>query len=275
MQSHYDELDAMTGAPGIATGIYSLDEATGGLHAGEMVVVAARPSIGKTALALQMATNIAAAGTPVGFLSLEMTRGQIGARMMGQLGDVDLMRIRRNQLTGDEYQRMAKAIGQVIDTPFRLDCCANIPITAVRAKARHLQVRYGIRVLFVDYLQLIRAPGQSIREQVVEVSRSIKGIAGELNIPVVVLSQLNRMTEDRKDHRPRMSDLRESGSIEQDADVVMLLHREDYYRRYDQSGTWDGPTHIAEVDIAKQRNGPTGKVELTFVPHSTRFREKT
>ncbi len=280
-------LEANEGRPitGLATGYMRLDELTTGLQPGELLILAARPSMGKTALALNLAEHVALHGAhhaaaPVAFFSLEMSRQALTQRMMCARATVDSHRFRTNTLTEDDYRRLMKACGDLDPAPLYIDDTPGMTILQLRARARRLVAQHGVKCIFIDYLQLLTAPGSARESRQVEVSaisRQIKALARELNIPVVCLAQLNRGAEQREGHRPRMSDLRESGSIEQDADVIMLLHRESYYHQGDEQ--WleehEGEENLAEVIIAKQRNGPTGVAKLTWDAKTTRFLDYT
>lgn len=258
------------GVSGVETGFFELDEMTDGLQQGEMIIVAARPSMGKTAFALNIAEHAAASnGVPVGVFSLEMGKQQLAQRLLCSRSGVDSHRVRRNQLGEDDFGQLAMAVGELSDAPLYIDDTPGLSLLGLRAKGRRMKARHDIQLLVVDYLQLMSASGAESRQQEVSViSRGIKALARELSVPVICLSQLNRAAESREGHRPRMSDLRESGSIEQDADVVMMLHREDYYHRGDEEYE---PNNVAEVIVAKQRNGPTGVVKLHFNEGATRF----
>jgi replicative DNA helicase len=277
LQELYARLEAHDGRPitGLETGFFELDEITNGLQKGEMIVIAARPSMGKTALALNMAENIAITRKqPAVVFSLEMSKQQLAQRLLCSRSGVDLHRLRRNMLTTDEFARLASTVGELSDAPFFIDDTPGLNLLQMRAKARRLASRHDIAAVFVDYLQLMSAGGAESRQQEVSMlSRGIKAMARELDVPVVCLSQLNRAPELREGHRPRMSDLRESGSIEQDSDVVMMLHREEYFHNEPE---WknENPDSVgvAEVIITKQRNGPTGTVKLTFDAPTTRFK---
>jgi len=257
---------------GIATGFYELDELTCGLQNGEMIIIAGRPSMGKTSLALNMAEHMAVNDkTAVAIFSLEMGRQQLAERFLYSMGQVESQRGRKGMLKTEDYEQLVKACGWLSEAPIYIDDTSGLTPLEVRAKARRLKSRHDIRCMIVDYLQLMssgRRRVESRQQEITEISRYLKGLARELDIPVVVLSQLNRSPEGREGHRPKMSDLRESGSIEQDADVVMLLHREDYYHRGEEGYNED---NNAEVIIAKQRNGPTDSVKLIFREKFTRF----
>lgn len=266
LQREYDRVTSSDGGDkGVMTGLADLDWKLNGLHPGQMIVIAARPSMGKSALTTNILQHIALhEGRSVALFSLEMSREEVGQRMMCSVGGVDFAKLRHNQLNDADAQNLARAVGQLSNAPIVVDDQGGLSLTQLRARARRMASRHKTQVIFVDYLQLMvggKSRGQRREEEVSEISRGVKALARELRVPVVCLSQLNRNTESREDHRPRLSDLRESGSIEQDADVVLLLHREDYYNRNDDNYT---PTNIADLDVAKQRNGPTGKVELLW-----------
>lgn len=261
-----------THVTGLPTGYYELDDKTCGLQNGEMIIIAGRPSMGKTALALNIAEHVGIIEKiPLAVFSLEMGRQQLAERFLCSYSRVDAQLVRKGMLSTDHYQKLVEACGDVSEAPIYIDDSSALTPLEIRAKARRLRSTYGIRCILVDYLQLMHigtSRVESRQQEISTISRYLKSLARELNIPVVVLSQLNRSPEGREGHRPRMSDLRESGSIEQDADVVMLLHREDYYHRGEQDYETD---NTAEVIIAKQRNGPTGTVKLTFREKCTRF----
>ena len=255
---------------GLPTGYYELDDRTCGLQNGEMIVVAGRPSMGKTSLALNIAEHIGVVEKiPVAIFSLETGRQQLAERFLCSMSEIDSQKVRKGALDTEHYEQLKVASGELYEAPIYIDDTSTLTPLELRAKARRLKSRHDIRCIIVDYLQLMHLGGrvESRQQEITTISRYIKALARELNIPVVVLSQLNRSPEGRLDHKPRMSDLRESGSIEQDADVVMLLHREDYYHREPDYV----PNNKAELIIAKQRNGPTGVVELIFREKFTRF----
>jgi len=257
---------------GLPTGFYELDDLTCGLQNGEMVVVAGRPSMGKTSLALNAIEHIGLSDqTPVAIFSLEMGRQQLAERFLCSISGIDSQKVRRGLLSDEDYKKLADACAELSEAPIYIDDTSTLTPLELRAKARRLKGMYDIKCVMVDYLQLMHLGSgriESRQQEITTISRYIKALARELNIPVVVLSQLNRSPEGREGHRPRMSDLRESGSIEQDADVIMLLHREDYYHRGQDDYQED---NTAELIIAKQRNGPTGTVKLTFREKITRF----
>ncbi len=272
LQETFDRIEASDGklVTGVETGFYELDEMLNGMQKGEMLIIAARPSMGKTAFALNIAEHIGAvSGQAVAVFSLEMGKQQLAQRLLCSRSGVDSHKLRRNMLNHDDFEKLTTAVGELSEAPIFIDDTPGLSLLALRAKARRLAARHHIQAIMIDYLQLMSAPGSESRQQEVSVlSRGIKALARELSVPVMCLSQLNRTAEQREGHRPRMSDLRESGSIEQDADVVMMLHREDYYHRGEE-GYEDN--NIAEVIIAKQRNGPTGTVKLAFNGGTTRF----
>ncbi len=257
---------------GLATGYLELDGLTAGLQNGEMIIIAGRPSMGKTALALNIAEHIGSVErAPVGIFSLEMGRQQLAERFLCSFSKIDAQQVRKGMLSTEDFQELVAACGAVSEAPIYIDDTSTMTPLELRAKARRLKSMHDIQCVIVDYLQLMHLSMSRIesrQQEISTISRYIKALAGELNVPVVVLSQLNRSPEGREGHRPRMSDLRESGSIEQDADVVMLLHREDYYHRGEEDYQ---PDSTAELIIAKQRNGPTGSVKLTFREKYTRF----
>jgi replicative DNA helicase len=256
---------------GIETQFYDLDEMLNGLQDGEMVIVAARPSMGKTAFAMNVVENVAAQQIPCAVFSLEMSAQQLAQRMMCSRAGIDAHLVRKGMLRNHEYQELARMVHELRQFPIWVDDAAGLTPMDLRAKARRLKRQHDIRLIMIDYLQLMDNPGiESRQQQIGDISRAIKQVARDLKVPVIALSQLNRATEARDGHRPRMSDLRESGSIEQDADVIMLLHREDYYKK--QADPEYVPDNIAEVIVAKQRNGPTGTVKLFFDSKTTTFK---
>ncbi len=223
-----------------------------------------------TAFAMNLIESISAENMlPTAVFSLEMSKQQLAQRMLCSRGEIDSHKLRRGMLQSHEYAKLATVVGQLAKAPIWVDDSPGLTPLELRAKARRLKLQHDIRAVMIDYMQLMDNPGPDNRQQQIsEISRGIKAVARELNVPVIALSQLNRQSEGRDGHRPRMSDLRESGSIEQDADVIMLLHREDYYRMSEPDFQ---PDNVAEVIIAKQRNGPTGTVKLLFDNRSTRF----
>jgi len=271
------QLEAADGrhTTGLPTSYPELDELTSGLQPGELMVLAARPSMGKTALAINLAENVAMAGHPVAVFSLEMSKQQLVQRLICSRADVDSQKLRRGAIHDDEYRRVLQACNELSQAPIFIDDTPSLSLLQLRAKARRMRERFGIEFVIIDYLQLMTAGGRVENRQVEvsEISRGVKAMARELHVPVLCLSQLNRAAEQREGHRPRMSDLRESGSIEQDADVVAMLHREAYYHTGDE--TWLSlnaeRSNLAELIIAKQRNGPTGTVNLMWDSRLTKF----
>ncbi len=272
VQDAYDEAERRDGQgiTGLETGFYELDEMLCGLQNGDLIIVAARPSMGKTALALDIARHVTTGkGVPTLFFSMEMSRSALGSRLMCAAARVDTHKLRRQMLGGDDYSRLAEVVGTLIDIPLHIDDVSGLTLMALRARARRMASKDSIGMIVVDYVQLMTSPGHESRQvEVSALSRGIKALARELDVPVLCISQLNRGPEARENHRPRMSDLRESGSLEQDADVVMLLHREDAYHRGDDDYE---VTRTAELIVAKQRNGPTGMVRLMFDEGATTF----
>ena len=264
------EMIGSGGRQGLLTDFIDLDQMTNGLQAGEMIIVAARPSMGKTAFAMNVIEGISANHMlPSAVFSLEMSKQQLAQRMLCSRANIDAHKLRKGMLSNDDYTKLAVTVGELAKAPIWVDDTPGLTPLDLRAKARRLKLQHDIKCVMIDYMQLMDNPGpESRQQQISEISRAIKAVARELEIPVIALSQLNRQSEGRDGHRPRMSDLRESGSIEQDADVVMLLHREDYYRQTEPDFV---PDNIAEVIIAKQRNGPTGTVKLAFMNRTTRF----
>jgi replicative DNA helicase len=255
---------------GIPTGYVDLDRMTSGLQAGDLIVVAGRPSMGKTAFALNIAESVAVdTGLPVGIFSMEMGGTQLAMRMLASIGRLDSHRVRTGRLTDDEWSRLSFALGKLHEAPIFIDEAGGLTPANLRARARRLARQHGGRLglLVIDYIQLMTSnrQGENRATEVSDISRAIKSLAKELQVPIVALSQLSRKVEERNDKRPMMSDLRESGAIEQDADVILMMYREEYYKP-------DTPDKgIAEVIIGKQRNGPTGTVQLTFLGEYTRF----
>jgi replicative DNA helicase len=256
---------------GVPTGFIDLDDKLAGLQPADLVIVAGRPSMGKTALALNFAANAALDhDIPVGIFSLEMSKEQLAMRLLSSVARIDAQALRTGKLGDHEYGKLTRAADQLSRAPIYIDDTSGLSITSLRAKARRLKREKKIEMIIVDYMQQMRGSSQSSNEnrnqEISEISRELKAVGKELKLPVVAVSQLSRSPEGRTDKRPIMSDLRESGSIEQDADVVMLVYREEYYKRNDPTVAGK-----AEIIIAKQRNGPTGTVVLTFINQYTRF----
>jgi len=272
---------------GVSTGFDDLDDKTSGLQEGEMTIIAARPSMGKTALALNLTEHIALSGhrhrdaanptCPVAFFSLEMSQQSVSQRLLSAHSGVDSHRIRTRRLHEGDFSRLLDSCGVLSQAPIYIDDTPGLTVMQLRAKARRLVKQQNVQCIVVDYLQLMSAPAaarEGRQQEVSTISRQIKALARELKLPVVCLAQLNRAAEQREGHRPRMADLRESGSIEQDADVITLLHREEYY--HIQTPNWaienQDKVGVAELIIAKQRNGPTGTVKLSWDANTTRFK---
>lgn len=264
-----EELDSRKGGiTGLATGYPDFDNMTAGLQPSDLVIIAARPSVGKTALALNMAVHMAVhKKKKIGFFSMEMSKEQVLLRMICSEAGVDAQRMRRGFLNQEEWLRIGDTMSILSDSDIYIDDSSSLSVVEMRAKARKLKLETGLDALFVDYLQLMYSSVKydSRQQEISSISRGLKGLAKELHIPVVALSQLSRAPEARAGHRPQLADLRESGAIEQDADLVCFIFREEMYRPTDEN---EG---IAEVIIAKQRNGPTGTVKLTFLKEYTRF----
>ena len=265
-----DELSKNAGKMrGIATGFTDLDKILGGLQKSDLVILAARPSMGKTSLALDIARNVAVLNNqPVGLFSLEMSKDQLADRLLASLANINLWNMRNGRLTSDDYSRLQHAMGSLSDAPLYIDDAGSVNILQMRAMARRLQATRGLSLIVIDYLQLMDPMNkfQSAVQQVTENSRALKMLAKELSVPVLVLSQLSRAVESRVPQIPRLADLRESGAIEQDADVVMMIYREDKYNENSLN------KNIAKVLIEKHRNGPTGGLDLYFDENRVSFR---
>lgn len=262
----YNQKEPITGVP---TGFADLDYKTAGLHNSDLILIAARPAMGKSAFALNIAANAAInAKVPVVLFNLEMSKSQLVNRMLCSEAMVDSNKIRTGKIEEDDWTKLATALGPLSEAPIYIDDTAGISVAEIRAKCRKLKLEKNIGLIVIDYLQLIQGSGKrnSSREQEIsEISRSLKIMAKELDVPVIALSQLSRAAEQRQDHRPMLSDLRESGAIEQDADIVMFLYRDDYYNPDSEK------KNIAEVILAKHRSGSTGTVELLWMGNYTKF----
>jgi replicative DNA helicase len=272
LQEAYDRIDTrhqqdQWSISGLPTGFIDLDEKTAGLQNSELIILAARPSVGKTALALNLARHIAVEEKrPVFFVSLEQSRIELAERLLCSQARVDSHKLRKGHLSAEDMDKLIEAGGALRNADLFIDDTPGQGMLRIAANARRLKLRHGIRVVFVDYLQLIDPDNRrdSRQEQVAGISRRLKFLARELQIPVVACAQVNRSSEDRQDHKPRLADLRESGSIEQDADTVMIMHRPEMYEPGQHEGT-------VEVMVAKQRNGPTGEITLTYLKQFMRF----
>ncbi|MFA5357006.1 MAG: replicative DNA helicase [Candidatus Omnitrophota bacterium] len=253
---------------GVPTGYIDFDNKTSGLQDSDLIIVAGRPSMGKSALALGMAEYAGVIEKiPIAFFSLEMSKEQLVQRMLCSHAKVDAHKVRTGYLSPSDWPRLTAAAGKLSEAPIFIDDSPGISVMELRAKARRLKAHHDIKLIILDYMQLMRGSGseESRQQEISDISRSLKSLARELNVPIIAISQLSRAVESRTDHRPQLSDLRESGAIEQDADVVVLILREEYYK--------PGPDNegIAEVIIAKQRNGPVGSIKLSFIKEYTRF----
>jgi replicative DNA helicase len=272
MPGALDEIEAIGSRGGVMTGVPTgfadLDALTNGLHPGQMIVIAARPAIGKSTLALDLARAATVKhGLPTVIFSLEMSRNEITMRLLSAEARVPLHAMRTGQMGEEDWARLARRMSEVVDAPLYIDDSPNMSMMEIRAKCRRLKQRHDLRLVIIDYLQLMSSPRrvENRQQEVSDMSRSLKLLAKELDVPVVAISQLNRGPEQRNDKRPLLSDLRESGSIEQDSDVVILLHREDAYER-------ESPrAGEADLIVAKHRNGPTTTVTVAFQGHYSRF----
>jgi replicative DNA helicase len=252
----------------VSTGFKILDEMTSGLNPGDLIIIAGRPSMGKTTFAVNIAENAAlGSGKSVAIFSMEMSAESLTMRMISSLGRINQGNLRSGRLSEDDWPRIDSAMTQLSAAKIYIDETPALTPTEVRARARRLKRERGLDLIVVDYLQLMQVAGtkENRATEVSEISRSLKALAKELKIPVIALSQLNRGVEQRENKKPVMSDLRESGGIEQDSDLILLIYREEFY---DQNTTRKG---IADIIIAKQRNGPTGEVQLTFLGQYTKF----
>ena len=265
------QLDDPNGVTGVPSGYADLDQKTAGLQPGDLIIIAGRPSMGKTSLALNIAEHVGMeAGLPVAIFSMEMGAAQLTMRLLGSVGKLDLHKMRIGQLEDEDWPKLTNALGALNEAPIFIDEGSALNSYEVRARARRLHRQQGkLGLIVIDYIQLMSAANEQSTEnratEVSEISRSLKALAKELNVPVVALSQLNRSVESRPDKRPMMSDLRESGAIEQDADVIMFIYRDEVYNPE------TAEKGVAEIILSKQRNGPTGTVKLTFLGQYTRF----
>lgn len=269
----YDNIEEMHNRKGditgLETGFTELDRMTAGFQRNDLIIVGARPSVGKTAFALNIAQNVAKkTGENVAIFSLEMGAEQLVMRVLCAEGNIDAQRLRTGSLTDEDWGKLTMAMGSLSNAGIFIDDTPGVRITDIRSKCRRLKQEHGLGMIMIDYLQLILGSGRSgenRQQEVSEISRSLKQLARELQVPVIALSQLSRGVEQRQDKRPMMSDIRESGSIEQDADIVAFLYRDDYYDKESED------RNIIEIIIAKQRNGPVGTVKLAFVKEYNKF----
>ncbi|MDG1692441.1 MAG: replicative DNA helicase [Methylophilaceae bacterium] len=265
------QLDDPNGVTGVPSGYSDLDQKTAGLQPGDLIIIAGRPSMGKTSLALNIAEHVGMeAGLPVAIFSMEMGAAQLTMRLLGSVGKLDQHKMRIGQLEDEDWPKLTNALGVLNEAPIFIDEGSALNSYEVRARARRLHRQQGkLGLIVIDYIQLMSSANEQSNEnratEVSEISRSLKALAKELNVPVVALSQLNRSVESRPDKRPMMSDLRESGAIEQDADVIMFIYRDEVYNPE------TAEKGVAEIILSKQRNGPTGTVKLTFLGQYTRF----
>jgi replicative DNA helicase len=256
------------GLAGVPTGYADLDRMTAGLQPGDLVLLAARPSMGKTSLALGIAQHVACKmNMPVGIFSMEMPREQLVKRLLCAEAMIDSRKLRTGPLTEEDWQRLTRTAGYLARAPLFIDDTPSLTVRELRVKAKRLQAEHGLGLLVIDYLQLMQATrrAENRQQEMTEISRSLKALAKELNVPIVALSQLSRAVEQRHDKRPIMSDLRESGALEQDADVIIFIYRDEYYYPDTEN------RGVAEIIVAKQRNGPVGTVELGFLKEYARF----
>jgi len=271
VEEAYENKALVTGIP---TGFHDLDQKTSGFQRGDLIIIAGRPGMGKTALALNVARNAAReTGEPTAIFSLEMSKEQLSLRMLSSEAGVDSTRMRGGFLNQEDLEKINRAAGVLYDTNLFIDDTPSISALEIRAKARRMKMEKGLGLIAIDYLQLMKGRASAERREleISEISRSLKALAKELGIPVIALSQLNRKVEDRTNKRPVLSDLRESGAIEQDADVIIFVYREEVYnKQVDQD-----KMRLAELSVAKQRNGPTGTVNLTFLEEFTRFENRS
>lgn len=271
LMESYEQIEALHynqgGLKGLSTGFIDLDKMTSGFQKSDLIIVAARPSMGKTAFALNVAQNVALRSqATVAIFSLEMSAPQLVMRMIASEGNIDAQSFRTGNLKDEDWEKLTMSIGTLSEASIFIDDTPGITIFDIRAKLRRLQAEHGLGLVMIDYLQLISGRGIDSRQQEIsEISRSLKLMAREFDVPIIALSQLSRAVEQRQDKRPMLSDLRESGSIEQDADMVAFLYRDDYYNEESEK------KNIAEIIIGKQRNGPVGKVELLFLKNYNKF----
>ncbi|HBM82016.1 MAG: replicative DNA helicase [Clostridiales bacterium] len=272
LERGFDEIEKLYNNKGSITGIPSgfpeLDAKTSGFQKGDMILIAARPSMGKTAFVLNIAEYAAIMNhNIVALFSLEMPKEQIAYRMLCSEANIDMLKLRSGNLSDDDWERLAASAGPLASAKIFIDDTPGISVTEMRSKCRRLKIEHGLDIIIIDYLQLMQGRGrpENRQQEVSEISRSIKALAKEMDTPVIACAQLSRAPEARTDHRPMLSDLRESGSIEQDADVVCFLYRDEYYNQDTDK------KNIAEVIISKQRNGPTGTVELAYIGKYTKF----
>ncbi|PLX17192.1 MAG: replicative DNA helicase [Candidatus Muiribacterium halophilum] len=262
----YEKKESVIGVP---SGFTDLDKKTSGWHGSDLVILAARPAMGKTALCLNFAINAALKKVPVAFFSLEMSAAQLVQRVLASEAEIDQDRLKKGTLSDSDFSRLVMAAGKIFEAPLYINDTGGLTLGELKAAARKAYMEHDIKLLIIDYLQLLSVPSKknSREQEIAEISRALKGLAKEFNIPVIALAQLSRAVEQRNDKRPMLSDLRESGAIEQDADMVMFIYRDDYYNEDSQK------PNVTELIIGKHRNGPTGTVELFFRKESTKFHD--
>ena len=279
MQKAFERIQHIHNHPneitGVETKIIGLDKALNGLQKSDLILLAARPSMGKTALALNIATNAARGGKIVAIFSLEMSKGQLAERLLSTLSGVNSFNLRTGNLSDEDMHSLVNALDEIAELKMYIDDTAGMPLLEMRSKIRKLRHETGLDLIVIDYLQLMQGGGSRLTEQnrqqeISEISRSLKALAREMDVPILALSQLSRSVEMRADKKPQLSDLRESGSLEQDADIVMFLYRDEYYNRDDTSNE-----NLAELIIAKNRNGPTTTIPLQFNKEIVRFGDLT
>lgn len=274
----YDRKEMITGVP---TGFKDLDEMTAGLQTSDLIIVAGRPSMGKTAFCLNIASHVAVKmKLPVAIFSLEMSKEQLVLRMLSSEARIDGKKVRTGHLAQSDWNSLTAAAGELAEAPIFIDDSSGMNVLEMRAKARRLKRENGLGLVIIDYLQLMRGYGnaESRQQEISDISRSLKGLAKELGCPVIALSQLNRAVETRTDRKPLLADLRESGAIEQDADVIMFIYREEFYKKCEcppDGNCMCGRRGKATVSIGKQRNGPTGDFDLTFISKYARFEDRS
>jgi len=266
---HIEKISSGEIGSGIETGLTDIDSILVGLQPSDLIILAGRPSMGKTALAMSIIKRIGLNQIPSGVFSLEMSNRQLGTRMLSDHSRVNSSVLRSGYMTDNAWQSLTRAIGELSDIPVFIDDTPALHVRELRSRARIMKRKHDIQLIMIDYLQLMKGDGQSREQEVSNISGSLKAMAKELNIPVIALSQLNRTLESRSDKRPQLSDLRESGAIEQDADVIMFIYRDEVYNR----GSDNPMKGIAEVIIGKQRNGPTGTAEIQWNEKTTSFND--
>lgn len=277
LKNTFEQIDKQSagddGYSGLPSGYKDLDDITSGLQAGDLIIVAGRPSMGKTTFAMNMVERIAIEQQKaIALFSLEMSSEQIARNMLCCNAQVDSHKLRRGMLGSNDYTKLAEAVGRLSEANVFIDDTPGASCYEIRAKARLLKTKYDLSLVVIDYMQLMQAQAESREQQIAQISRSLKELAREISVPVIAISQLNRGPESREEHRPRMSDLRESGAIEQDADVIMLIHRPAAYKWANDDDISD-EDKVAEINIAKQRNGPIGLVKLAFRKECMRFED--